>query len=427
MNRGARIQHKPMQAEADRQLTLFHELPAHLQRVVEVYRRGEAVSNGDYYEAIAGSEHMPEEMMRRREPVGVAGSMHNLGTRRARWWLQDLKRAGWLQPAAGQRGHWKLTQHAKVKLTPQQRGTVLLGYNTDLGACLWGYSEDVMGSLDMPISLMLSSPVYPLAKPRAYGTVALEHYVDWLTGILEPVVKRLRPGGVIALNVSNDVFEPGSPARSTYRERLVIALVDRLGLSKMDEIIWNAPCKPPGPVAWASKQRFQLNVGWEPVYIFTNDPHRCVADNRRVLQEHTERHMRLMRAGGVQQPRSSSDGAYTVRPGSYGNLTQGRIPKNVLTYTHSQADPDLRRAKAWAQSRGLPVHGAPLPLGLARFLVEYLCPPDGLTVDNMSGFGTVGAAAEELGRPWIMCDMHREYVEGSSERFARARGFERHC
>lgn len=408
------------------QFPLFEDLPEQLQQVVNVYRAGSSVSNSDLYTAMASSQVIGQDEMQQRARFGRSRSAHNLGTRRVRWWQQDLKRLGWLNPVKGQRGQWTLTQHARTKLTPQERGTVLLGYSTELGACLWGYSEDVMAGLDMPISLLLTSPVYPLSKPRAYGTIALEHYVDWLTGILEPVVKRLRPGGVICLNITNDVFERGSPARSTYRERLVIALVDRLGLHKMDELIWDAPTKPPGPIQWASKARMQLNVGWEPVYVFTNDPHRCIADNRRVLQEHTERHLRFLHAGGVQRPRASSDGAYAVKPGSYGQLTEGRIPRNVLRFTHSAADPDLQRAKAWAQQQGLPVHGAPMPLGLARFLVEYLCPPDGLTVDNMAGYGTVGAAAEALGRPWLMIEKHREYVEGSSERFALAPGFQRH-
>ena len=285
------------------QFPLFEDLPEQLQQVVNVYRAGSSVSNSDLYTAMASGQVIGPDEMQQRARFGRSRSAHNLGTRRVRWWQQDLKRLGWLSPVKGQRGQWMLTQHARIKLTPQERGTVLLGYSTDLGACLWGYSEDVMAGLDMPVSLLLTSPVYPLCKPRAYGSIALEQYVDWLTGILEPVVKRLRPGGVICLNITNDVFERGSPARSTYRERLVIALVDRLGLHKMDELIWDAPTKPPGPIQWASKARMQLNVGWEPVYVFTNDPHRCIADNRRVLQEHTERHLRFLHAGGVQRPR----------------------------------------------------------------------------------------------------------------------------
>jgi hypothetical protein len=46
--------------------------------------------------------------------------------------------------------------------------------------------------------------------------------------------------------ISNDIFIAKSPARSLYRERLVLALHDRLGLWKMDELIWENKSKPQG-------------------------------------------------------------------------------------------------------------------------------------------------------------------------------------
>ena len=123
-------------------------------------------------------------------------------------------------------------------------------------------------------------------------------YIDWIRKMLAPVVRNLVPGGSICLNISNDLFEPGLPSRSLYRERLVIALCDRFGLRKMDELIWHNASKPPGPVRWASIERSQLNVGYEPVYWFTNDPTRVRSNNRRVLQAHSDKHLKLINAGG---------------------------------------------------------------------------------------------------------------------------------
>ena len=73
----------------------------------------------------------------------------------------------------------------------------------------------------------------------------------------------------MALSLSNDIFEQGSPARSLYLERLTIALEDRLGLRLMDRLIWKSN-KPPGPYQWASKERMQLNTAYEPVLWFSN-------------------------------------------------------------------------------------------------------------------------------------------------------------
>jgi site-specific DNA-methyltransferase (cytosine-N4-specific) len=94
----------------------------------------------------------------------------------------------------------------------------------------------VFSRIDAPIVLCLTSPPYPLAKARNYGNVDAEHYVDWFCRTVEPVIKNLVPGGSLAINLSNDIFVPGLPARSLYREKLVIALCERFGLYKIDEI-----------------------------------------------------------------------------------------------------------------------------------------------------------------------------------------------
>jgi hypothetical protein len=411
-------------ASPENQLPLFEGLPTHLQAIVDLYRGGKPRPNHELYEAVAKTKGQSLQDFTHRVHVGRDEKLHCTNTRQVRWFQQDLKRLGWLEPAKGERGRWQLTARGRKALTPQRRGTVLLGYSTELGVCLWANCEDVIDRIDEPITLMLSSPVYPLAKARAYGGVPLDAYVDWLTAHIEPIVAKLRDGGVIALNLSNDIFQPGSPARSTYREELVLALTRRLGLYKMESAIWVNPCKPPGPVQWASIKRVQLGVAYEPVEIFSNNPHACRADNRRVLQPHLEKQLELMRRGGERRSSVFSDGAYRLHEGSYGRMTEGRIPRNVLTYAHNGRDPDLKRAKAHARAIGLPTHGAPMPLGLAQFLVRYLSEEGDLVLDNMSGWNTTGYAAEVNGRRWIACEKHAEYVIGGAERFRSRPGFE---
>ena len=183
---------------------------------------------------------------------------------------------------------------------------------------------------------------------------------------------------------------------------------ERLGMRKMDSLIWNCPNKAPGPVQWASRQRLQLNTGYEPIHIFCNDPLRSFASNERVLQPHTEKHLRLMRAGGESSARVNADGAYRVRKGAYGRETAGRIPKNVLTFGH--AGQDQRRLQLLARERGIKMHGAVMPLALAIFLVQYLSRPGDLVVDPFGGTLTTAKACEMLGRLWMASELMAEYV-----------------
>ena len=74
--------------------------------------------------------------------------------------------------------------------------------------------------------LVISSPPYALSHGRKYGNPCQKEIVKFLMGILEPIIERLDEQGSLCLNVSNDIFIPGSPARSTYVERLVLALED---------------------------------------------------------------------------------------------------------------------------------------------------------------------------------------------------------
>lgn len=239
---------------------------------------------------------------------------------------------------------------------------------------------------------------------------------------MEPIVANLAPGGSLILNVSNDIFEVGSPARSTYMERMIIALEDRMGLKLMDRIPWVNFSKAPGPIAWASKKRFQLNVGWEPLIWMTNDPHRVRANNQRVLQPHSERQLKLIAAGGEKRAASFADGAYSLHPGSFANPTEGRIPRNVLHYGHSCAD--HRQYRRDAERLGLPTHGAPFPKKMIKFLIRYLTEPGDLVVDNMAGKLTTAMAAEELDRTWLVTEWMWDFVRGAAERFRSAVGFE---
>ena len=400
-----------------RQLDLFSE-------VLHAYsaEHDGVLPNEALYGAVADRAGIDRETFEERVPVGTAGQPRSLLARQVRWHQQTLKHAGILERVEGERGIWRLTQPASEELNAVRPSVAVLGFSTDLGIAILGSCEHVFAKIDAPITLCLTSPPYPLAIPRGYGNPSETQYVDWICRTLEPLVKNLVRGGSICLNVSNDIFMPGSPARSMYRERLILALYDRLGLHKMDEFIWHNPSKPPGPVRWASIERVQLNVAWEPVYWLTNDPKAVRSNNRRVLQEHTEQQLALIRKGGEKRVRRFGDGAYSLKEGDFANETAGRIPRNVLTFGHACGD--QRSYKQHVRQNGLAEHGAPMPLALASLLVEFLSEPGDLVVDPFAGSFTTAKAAERLGRRWLATEVMLEYVIGSASRFREAHGFQ---
>lgn len=393
------------------QLTLW-------QSVAEVYLRAgdREIPNTEMYEAACSKAGVAPEAFEARVPIGRSGAEHSPMARTARWVQQTLKLRGVIERVPDKRGVWRLTREAKTELHRVERGFVIVGFSTKLGVALWADCRDAMACLDEPLHLVLTSPPYALQKARAYGNPSAGEYIDFICSMLEPVMPKLADGASIVLNVTNDVFMPGSPARELLTERLTIALHDRLGLHKMDSFIWFNRSKAPGPVQWASIKRTQLNVGWEPILWMAKDPMQVYADNRRVLQPHSDRHAKLIAGGGEQRERSFSDGRYNLKIGRFGNATAGRIPKNVLEFSHSCGG--QRSYKREAAALGLPVHGAPWPESLVEFMVRYLTTEGMLVADIFGGSQTTGAVCERLDRRWLTTDVMAEYVRGGATRFA---------
>lgn len=399
-----------MNAFDDLQLELFT-----MDTVTRAYAKAGVLDNRALYDQVSAHTGVPRDAMDARQPVGADGQKHSLAKRRVRWHQQTLKRLGLIEKVPGKRGTWRLTGEGERKLGEARPGIALVAFSTELGVAIWGAWESVFPKLDEPIALLLTSPPYPLRKPRAYGNPPESAYVDFICHAMEPIVRNLLPGGSIVINVSQDIFEAGLPSRSLYLERMVLALHDRLGLHLMDRIPWVNLSKAPGPVAWASKSRQQLNVAYEPIYWFTNSPKDCFSDNRRVLEPHTERHQKLMAAGGEQRERVSSDGAYRLHTGSYGKVTEGRIPRNVLHIGHHCAD--AQRCNRYAKAHGLRTHGAPMPLALAVKLIRFLTRPGQLVADNFAGQLTTGKAAEITGRRWLCTERIGDHLATGAARF----------
>lgn len=392
--------------------------------VVGAYADGQPVTNQQLYARLLDAGCVSREELGRHQPVGREGKTYSLAKRKIRWMQQTLRELGVLQRVQGQRGVWAITrtnQPDAFELAPPN--LVRVAFSTEMGLALWA-DASAFSRISTPLHLILTSPPYALRTPRAYGGPDQTQYVDFLCKAIEPLVRNLVAGGSLCLNLSNDIFCQGSPARSTYLERVIIAMEDRLSLKLMDRIIWENPSKPPGPTIWACRQRVQLVHKWEPVLWFCNDPARTLADNRRVLRPHTETHQQLLRRGGEQREAIYGDGAYRLRPGSFGAETPGSIPGNILRIPHdgARAAP-LRRQVA---AEGLPMHSAVMPRKLARFLIEFLTPPQARIADPFSGWATVPEQAEEAGREWISTERVAQYVAAQAIRMSRFKGFKAH-
>lgn len=399
------------------QMDLF---PHVLRAYVEA--NGAMLDNATLYERVAQSAGIDTRVLNRKEGIGQTKQRHSPVKRAIRWAQQTAKHMRLVERIAGERGVWRLAIANSKGLLAAAPGTRLVAFSTRLGVAVWGDCSTVLAGLDRPVTLTLCSPPYPLRKPRDYGNPSEQEFTDFICRALEPVIGHLAPGGSLCLNLGNDVFVEGSPARSLYRERLLIALCDRFSLHRMDSIIWFNPSRPPAPVQWASKKRVQLNASYEVIDWLCNDPSKVNADNRRVLEAHTKRQLKLIAKGGEQREGCYADGAYRLHHGSFSNPTAGRIPRNVLTRGHRCADANQYRADA--NRLGLSVHGARQPLSVPDFLIRFLSSVGDLIVDPFGGTATTGMAAERNQRNWVVTELILDYLRAAGERFRGCEGFQ---
>jgi hypothetical protein len=92
----------------------------------------------------------------------------------------------------------------------------------------------------------------------------------------------------------------------------------------------------------------------------------------------------------------------------------GAIPSNVITLSNTHSNTDYQE---YCRTHKLQPHPARMPSALAEFFIKFLTKPKMLVMDPFGGSNTTGAAAEKLGRRWVVIEPNAQYAEGSRGRF----------
>ncbi len=244
--------------------------------------------------------------------------------------------------------------------------------------CILGDARHMDEVPDGSVALVVTSPPYFAGKqyeenlgedgvPASY----LE-YLELLHDVFAECVKKLEPGGRIAVNVAN---LGRKPYRSLASDVIHI-LQDRLHLLLRGEVVWKKADGAAGSVAWGSYRK---------------------AANP-VLRDITERVIiaskgRFDRAISPKKRKESGkpfDTKITADEFMAATLDVWEIPSE-----------SARRAK----------HPAPFPVALPLRLINLYTYEDDLVLDPFMGSGTTLVAAMRKGRKPVGYDLEPEYVE----------------
>lgn len=292
-------------------------------------------------------------------------------------------------------------------------------YETGFGAAYLGDSQELLAKLpDSSVNLVFTSPPYALHFKKAYGNVSKADYVEWFLGFAREIFRVLKDDGSFVLNIGGS-YNKGTPTRSLYHFKLMIAIVEEVNFHLAQECFWHNPAKMPVPAEWVTVRRVRIKDSVEYVWWFSKTPF-PKADNRNVLRPYSPDMLRLAKRGV----------RATVRPSGH-NITSsfdkvdagGAIPGNVLTDqiademlvlgNNSANDVYTMRCK----EAGMPIHPARFPAALPEFFIKLLTDEGDIVVDPFAGSNTAGFVAERLGRQWIGLELVEEYLEASKFRF----------
>jgi site-specific DNA-methyltransferase (cytosine-N4-specific) len=290
------------------------------------------------------------------------------------------------------------------------------------GAAFLGDSLELLRSLPSgQVNLVVTSPPYALHFKKEYGNKNKKEYIKWFLPFASEIHRVLRDDGSFVLNIGGS-YNQGTPTRSIYHFKLLVALVEEIGFHLAQECFWYNPAKMPMPAEWVTVRRIRVRDSVEYVWWLSKTPW-PKASNLAVLKEYSEDMIRLNRNGvrGTVRPsghviRHSFDkiDAGGSIPANVTEAAFDGVPESMLKMGNNAANDTYTR---YCKERGIKIHPARFPALLPKFFIKLLTEPNDLVIDPFAGSNTTGAVAESLRRRWIACEAVEEYLKASTFRF----------
>jgi len=244
------------------------------------------------------------------------------------------------------------------------------------------HEDCVVGMRKLPaafVDLVFTSP--PYADLRDYARIPPDDYVGWFLPVAYEIRRVLKPRGSFVLNI-NDRCVKG--ARHLYVFKLVLAVVEIVGMPLIETYIWEKPNAMPGRYGPRPKDAFE--------YLFW-------------FARSTDVKFHLKSVGVRYAERHSSRSA--KRKVIF--RTSGRRMNDAGTHRRGWADPGnvIRCPVAFGPGK----HPARMPEDLAEFFIRLATDEGDVVLDPFLGSGTTAQVAKRLGRRYLGFEIHPEYLE----------------
>lgn len=232
---------------------------------------------------------------------------------------------------------------------------------------------------DAFVDLAFTSP--PYADLRDYARIRPDDYVGWFLPVAYEIRRLLKPSGSFVLNINDRCVRK---SRHLYVFKLVIAVVDIVGMPLIETYIWHKPNAMPGRYGARPKDAFEY------VFWFGN-----TTDVKFNLESVGRPYLSM--AGG----RGGPDRTVC--------RTSGRRINDARTRRRGWSDPG--NVVCCHVAQGITRHPARMPEELAEFFIRLATREGDIVLDPFMGSGTTARVAKALGRKYIGFEIHPEYIE----------------
>lgn len=272
--------------------------------------------------------------------------------------------------------------------------------------------------LEGEVSLIFTSPPFPLTRQKRYGAPKSAGFSKWLSSLAPRFARMLKPDGSIVIEMGN-AWEPGKPVMSLVPLQSLISFVNRGKLFINQQFVLDNPARLPGPAEWVNRQRIRVKDSYTHVWWMSRSE-RPKADNRKVLRPYSDSMEKLLKIQKYNAGARPSE--HVVNPESFLVNHGGAIPSSLLesetssllsASNTSSSDKYLRACR----ELGIKPHPARMPGSLPKFFIEMLTEPDDLIFDPFAGSNTTGYVAESLKRRWVSAELDTLHAAASSTRF----------
>ncbi|MEB2288746.1 MAG: site-specific DNA-methyltransferase [Anaerolineae bacterium] len=282
-------------------------------------------------------------------------------------------------------------------------------YQTQLGATYLGDSLELMRRIpEGTVNLVMTSPPFALERQKEYGNVHAREYVDWFLPFAEQMKRIITLDGSIVIDIGGTWIK-GQPERSLYHFKLVIALVEELGLHLAQDFYWYNPAKLPSPAEWVTVRRIRVKDAVNTVWWLSKTPF-PKASNRNILRPYSDSMKELLKNGYRAKKRPSGHDISE----KFNHDRGGAIPPNLIELANTDSNSSYLQL---CRQQGIKPHPARFPHGLPELFIRFLTEPGNLVVDPFAGSVVTGEVSEILERFWLGFELQEDYLAASKFRF----------